>query len=98
MWVKKKELKRFKKQIDKNSNIVYLFFNDDKCLYIGQSKNTLKDRVYTNSPKHADKKWFKESNKIYIIGFNDTDIDDISRETIESIFIQVYRPKYNKKA
>lgn len=86
----------FKKQLKLASNCVYFFFDDNQCLYVGQTGTTLLDRCYKNTPKHCDKDFFKESNKIHIIVLDEV-IDQISRETIEAVFVQSYRPPYNKK-
>ncbi|MFD0942923.1 hypothetical protein [Savagea faecisuis] len=88
--------KKFKEDISV-SHIIYLFYNGNECLYIGESCASLKDRCYTNTPKHTEKEWFKLSNKIHIIKLDEC-IDNIARQTLESTFILAYRPKYNKKA
>ena len=88
--------KEFEKSISL-SNIIYLFYRDDECLYIGETWVSLVNRIYVNTPKEQDRSWYKEGNTIYIIELGD-EIDDIARQTIESLFILAYRPKYNKKA
>lgn len=87
---------KFQDSLKQASNCVYFFFNNDECLYIGQTGNTLYERCYVNTPKHCDKDFFKESNMIHIIVLDEV-IDQISRETIEAVLIQSYRPLYNKK-
>lgn len=91
-----KEQEQFKNNINV-TNIIYLFYEDDVCLYIGETGTSLKDRVYRNTPKHSGKEWFKKANIIHIIEL-DKCIDDICRQALESIFILAYRPEYNKKA
>ena len=61
------EEKSFKEDVSVNRNIIYFFYKDEKCLYVGETKCTLADRCYKNTPKHSEKDWFKEANKIYII-------------------------------
>ncbi|HFC9206763.1 TPA: hypothetical protein ACF0PM_002222 [Clostridium perfringens] len=90
------ELEAFKESIS-DKNVLYLFFKDNECFYIGETSCTLKDRCYKNSKKHHEQEWFKECNTIHIIVLDDN-IDDIARGTLESTFILAYRPKYNKKA
>lgn len=92
-------MKALKKSIN-ISNIIYLFFNDDECLYIGETDTSLKDRCYKHTPKESESEWFKESNLIHIIKLDDSknSIDKIARGALESSFILAYRPKYNKKA
>lgn len=90
-----KTRKQFKEQTS-DSNIIYLFYNKNECLYIGQTDVSLYERCYRNTPKESDQPWFKEGDTIYIIKLDDN-IDDISRQGLESCFILVHRPKYNKK-
>lgn len=83
------------------SNIIYLFYKDNECLYVGETSNTLHDRCYKNSPKHFGQEWFREANMIHIIKLDvlpDNTANNMARQAIESIFILAYRPKYNKKA
>lgn len=89
------ELEKFKAEID-IMNIIYLFFKDYECLYIGETNTSLKERCYTHSPKHSGQKWFKEGNQIHIIQL-DNKIDKIARQLLEGVFILAYRPKNNKK-
>ena len=86
----------FKKAISVK-NILYFFYNNDECLYIGESGKKLYDRFYKHTPKHHEKEFFKEGNMIHIIELG-SEIDDIARQALESSFILAYRPKYNKKA
>jgi predicted GIY-YIG superfamily endonuclease len=78
------------------SNIIYLFYKNSDCLYIGETNTSLSDRCYRHTPKESDKPWFKEGNLIHIIKL-DANIDNIARQALESSFILAYRPKYNKK-
>ncbi|HHQ4326830.1 TPA: GIY-YIG nuclease family protein [Clostridium perfringens] len=89
-------LKEFKEKIS-ISNILYLFFKDNECLYIGETAPSLKARCYQHTPKESESAWFIEGNRIHIIQLDDN-IDKIARGTLESTFILAYRPKYNKKA
>lgn len=79
------------------ANVVYFFYKDDACLYIGETGTSLSDRIFKHTPKHLIQPWFKEGNTIFQIEL-DSGIDGIARETIEAIFILAYRPKYNQKA
>ena len=88
--------KKIFKQDIRVGNIIYLFYKNTECLYIGETGVTLEDRCYKNTPKHSEKQWFKEANLIHIIEL-DENIDDIARQALESSFILAYRPKYNKK-
>lgn len=92
---KDEELEKFKAEID-IKNIIYLFFKGNKCLYIGETNTSLKERCYTHSPKHSRQKWFKEGNQIHIIQLDD-EIDKIARQALEGVFILAYRPINNKK-
>ena len=88
-------IEEFKKEISV-SNIIYLFYKDSECLYIGETGTSLKDRCYKHTPKESEQPWFKKGNLIHIIELGE-DIDIIARQAIESSFILAYRPKYNKK-
>ena len=79
------------------ANVVYFFYKDDECLYIGETGTSLSDRIFKHTPKHLIQPWFKEGNKIFQIELG-SGIDGIARGTIEATFILAYRPKYNKKA
>ncbi|NNU95811.1 MULTISPECIES: GIY-YIG nuclease family protein [Bacillota] len=91
----KQDIQKFKEEISV-SNIIYLFYNNSECLYIGETGTSLNDRCYKHTPKESDKPWFKEGNLIHIIKL-DEKIDIIARQALESSFILAYRPKYNKK-
>lgn len=89
------KLKEFKKKIN-ISNVAYFYYFNDTCLYIGETGTSLKDRCYTHSPKQSRAKGFQEANTIKILKLDDC-VDNIERQAIESVFILVYRPKYNQK-
>ncbi len=89
------ERKRFKNQTQ-DTNVIYFFCNNEKCMYIGETKKCLYDRCFKNSPKHKERQWFKESNIIYILQL-DSRVDSIARRALEGILIATIRPKYNKK-
>lgn len=91
-----KKMNRFKQEIT-IPNVIYFFCNGDDCLYIGESKISLHDRCFVNSPKHRERPWFKESDTIYIIKLGDS-VDDFTRGALESVLICTFRPKYNQKA
>ncbi len=84
----------------RDSNIIYFFYKGDKCLYIGESSCSLYERCFRNSPKHKDKKFFTECNRIKIIAL-DNSIDIFGRQALEAIFIMAFlragHPLQNKK-
>lgn len=84
-----------------DTNIVYFFYKDEQFLYIGESKNSLNDRCFTNSPKHSERDFFKTGNKIRIIVL-DSRLGDFERQAIETNFILTFRsaghPLKNEKA
>ena len=82
------------------SNIVYLFFENDNCYYIGETKASLYDRCFVNTPCHIDTDWFSMCNKVIIIKLDD-ELGDIERRALEATFILSYKsaghPLANKK-
>lgn len=86
----------FKKAISPFKNILYFFYADDQCLYIGQTKHSLFDRCYKNTPRHSKTARFSQANYVHIIQLDDN-IDDIARKAIEGVFIATIRPKQNKQ-
>lgn len=88
--------KQFSKSVSLE-NVIYLFFRDNECLYIGETRVSLANRIFVNTPKEASSPWYKEANTIQLIQFDDA-VDDIARQTLESALILAYRPKYVKKA
>lgn len=91
---------KFKDMIKKHKNIIYFFYKDDECLYIGESKVSLYCRCYKNSPKEKDQLWFKNANKILIIQLdnkNNEMLETRYRRALEALFIVVNQPKYNKR-
>lgn len=95
MKPRSKVRKQFKNQTS-DINIIYFFYKETNCLYIGQTDVSLYNRCYVNTPKESKQPWFTEANLIHIIKL-DENIDDIARQALESSFIMAYRPKYNKK-
>lgn len=93
---KSQERDAFKKSTSA-SNVIYFFYDNSNCLYIGETSASLYDRCFTNTPKHSTKEWFKKANKIHIIEL-ENDVDDIGRQALESSFILAFRPINNKKA
>lgn len=91
----KEILKKFKEEISV-SNIIYLFYKDSECLYIGETGTSLNDRCYTHTPKEAKKPWFGIGNIIHVIELGEN-IDIIARQALEATFILAYHPIYNKK-
>lgn len=95
-----KERKEFNKNT-RDKNIIYFFYKDDECLYIGESKKTLHDRCFKNTPKHSEKNFFIQSNKIRIIVL-ETCVGDFERQTLEKNFILAFfsagHPLHNEKA
>ena len=81
-------------------NIIYFFFKGTKCLYIGETKNSIFDRCFVNTPKHKNKSWFKDSDNIKILVL-ESKTDIYYRQLLENSFIVAYRaaghPLRNKK-
>lgn len=94
-----KARKEFRKSANL-SNILYFFFNNDTCYYIGESSVSLNDRCFRNTPKHVKKEWFAKCNKVLIIQL-DKKLGDIERRALESSFILAYKsaghPLQNEK-
>ena len=94
-----KERELFRKNTDIN-NVLYLFFGDDKCYYIGETSVSLYDRCFVNTPKYSEKDWFDKCNKIVIIKLDD-ELGSIERTALESSFILAYKsaghPLQNEK-
>ena len=80
----------------KDQNVVYLFCDEEACLYIGESENSLYERCYVNTPKHSMKPWFIESNKVFVMKL-DEKVNKFSRRAVEAVLIAAICPKYNKK-
>lgn len=90
----------FKKEIKKYTNILYFFYKGEDCLYIGETKVSLYDRCFSNTPKEKDQPWFKEGNKVLIVQLDAKDDEELQtkyRHALEVLFIVVNNPKYNKK-
>lgn len=84
-----KERKEFRTKANL-SNIIYFFFDNDECYYIGESSISLNDRCFRNTPKHVKKEWFVKCNKVLIIQLDDK-LGDIERHALESSFILAYK-------
>jgi hypothetical protein len=69
-----------------DKNIVYFFYKDDDCKYVGESEDCLWNRCIEHTPKHKNQPWFKECNTICII-LLDSNMDTIAWQALESIFI-----------
>ena len=81
-------------------NIVYFFYKDDRCLYVGESGRSLFDRCFIHTHKEKNSVWFKEGNRVVIIGLDNfgDDIENMkSRQALKAVFILTNKPKYNKK-
>ncbi len=82
------------------SNIIYFFFDNSECYYIGESSISLTDRCFKNTPKHSKKGWFNHCDKVVIIQLED-EFGDIERHALESSFILAYKsaghPLQNEK-
>ncbi len=82
------------------SNIIYMFFKDGQCLYIGETGTSLWERIITHTPSEKDQKWFKEGNRIEIIEMPEC-VDVFARKAIEQVFILAYNRNvhstYNEK-
>ena len=84
----------------KDKNIIYFFYKDDDCLYVGETNTCLWDRIMRHENPEKNSKWFKNGNKIKIIVL-DKNIDKYSRRNLESCFIinllRAKHPLYNKQ-
>ena len=90
----------FKKDTRELKNIVYFFYKDEECLYVGESSASLYERCFIHSPKEKKQKWFKEGNKIWIIQLDNQENELITtrcRRALEAMFIVINHPKYNLK-
>ena len=92
-------VKIFSQQL-KDQNVLYFFYKDDECLYIGQTGICLWDRIIRHEDPEKDSKWFEEAHKICLI-ILDKKVDVISRRNLESTFIVNYlragHKLYNKE-
>lgn len=90
----------FKKSLQ-DENVIYFFYNDAECKYIGETSTNLWNRCFKNTPAEKDQPWFKESNRIEII-ILDKSINSIGRQHLESSFIITYlhagHKLHNKKS
>lgn len=98
----KQKSSSFKTRTKKLTNIVYFFYENDKCLYVGETGCTLYERCFVNTPKEADEKWFNEGNTVYIIQLDKEEGEDDKivsrrRRMVEALFIVTNNPKYNEK-
>lgn len=69
-----------------DKNIIYFFYTDEDCLYVGETDTCLWDRIMRHENPEKNSKWFKKGNKIKII-ILDEEIDKYSRRNLESCFI-----------
>ena len=69
-----------------DKNIIYFFYKDEDCLYVGETDTCLWDRIMRHENPEKNSKWFKKGNKIKII-ILDKKIDKYSRRNLESCFI-----------
>ena len=90
------EYEKYKKETS-IPNVIYFFYDNDECLYIGETGKSLFDRTFKNTPCHFEKEWFAKGNIIYQLEL-DKRIDRIARGTLEATFILAFRPKNNKRA
>lgn len=78
----------------KGSFIYFLFNKNDDVIYIGESGQSVKNRLYTDgNGSHCQKDWFKEVE--YVRYYNDKGMDDNTRKIIERALIMTYGEKYN---
>lgn len=85
----KKDKTKFKNETS-DSNIIYFFYQNDECKYIGESSKSLYERCFINTPKHQSRDFFKVCNKIYIIVL-DKKIGGFERKAIEGMFILAFK-------
>ena len=97
--IKYDPVKQFKNDL-KDKNIIYFFYKDDDCLYVGETNTCLWDRIMRHENPEKNSQWFKKGNKIKIIVL-DKNIDKYSRRNLESCFIinllRAKHPLYNKQ-
>ncbi|WP_394897806.1 GIY-YIG nuclease family protein [Clostridium butyricum] len=78
----------------KGSFIYFLYDSSDEVIYIGETGQTVKNRLYIDgSGAHCNKVWFKEVVKLKY--YSDTGMDFNSRKVLERALISKYKPKYN---
>ena len=92
----------FRVRTKKLTNVVYSFYKNEECLYVGEAGYALYKRCFVNTPKEADKEWFNEGNTVYIIQLDKKEGEDDKivsrrRRAVEALFIVTNSPKYNKK-
>lgn len=74
----------------KVGSYIYLIYNcDEKLIYIGETGETVKRRLFTDgSGAHCKKDWFIEAR--YIRYFESSNMDDKTRKLIERVLILKY--------
>ncbi|MGY0372307.1 GIY-YIG nuclease family protein [Clostridium sp. JNZ J1-5] len=78
----------------KGSFIYFLYDKNNEIIYIGESGQTIKNRLYTDgSGSHCNKEWFNEVKSLKYYKNNEMDFN--SRKLIERALIKKYNPKYN---
>lgn len=84
---------KFEISRQKRGEIIYIYkyLNDNnKVLYVGQAKNW-KTRLYQHNSE--DKNMMREVSQIFIMNCQ----DKLEMDILEKYYIQVYKPKFNKK-
>lgn len=74
-----------KKEIS-DSNVIYFFYNDCECKYVGETETSLWERCTKHTPPEINSAWFNECNNIFILLLDDN-MDTIARQALESSFI-----------
>lgn len=81
---------------NKSSYIYFLYSQDDKLIYIGETGQKLKNRLFSDgSGAHKNKKWFKDI--AYLKYYKNDNMDDYTRKAIERLLILKFDPKYNRQ-
>jgi len=80
----------------KGSFIYFLLDNNKEILYIGETGDSLKDRLKGHGNGAHDKKsWFNQVKYIKYFKVNESEMDWKFRLVIESILVMKFQPKYN---
>lgn len=79
---------------DSGVGAVYAFFNEnDQCLYIGQTTQSIKSRANIETSRHYDKEWWPSWTKLRFVNIqNQTD-----QLVIELLLILSLSPQHNSK-
>ena len=79
----------------KHGSYIYFLFDDlDKIIYIGESGQSVKHRLFTDGTgSHCGKYWFSDVK--YLKYYKDDDMGSNVRKLLERVLIAKYNPIYN---